>query len=91
MTEKDRLACEGYGFETGTDAFANCMMQLDRDRKSQVTATLENWRQSNIEQQRNQEAYRNPYEPVLKTPVRTTCTTRETGWGVDRQTECVTQ
>jgi len=26
--------CAGYGFKPGTDAFANCMMQMDRDEQA---------------------------------------------------------
>lgn len=31
-TDTDRETCSGYGFSEGTDAFATCMMRLDRDR-----------------------------------------------------------
>lgn len=39
-----KTACAGYGFKDGTDAYAACMMQMDRDaanedrRKRQVIA-----------------------------------------------------
>ena len=28
----DAEQCRGYGFRTGTDAFANCLQQIDLDR-----------------------------------------------------------
>lgn len=28
----DGEQCRGYGFRTGTDAFANCLQQIDLDR-----------------------------------------------------------
>lgn len=29
----DENACRGYGFAVGSDAFANCLLQLDLDRR----------------------------------------------------------
>lgn len=31
--DSDRSTCSGYGFTEGTDAFATCMMRLDRQRE----------------------------------------------------------
>lgn len=30
---EDRSRCDAYGFQRGTDAFANCVMTADRDRE----------------------------------------------------------
>jgi hypothetical protein len=30
---EDRSRCDAYGFQRGTDAFANCVMTADRDRQ----------------------------------------------------------
>lgn len=57
-TPAERLAtnqstCAGYGFKTGTDAYAACMMNLDldqqqqdRDRRQRIGAALSNMGQS---------------------------------------------
>jgi hypothetical protein len=34
----DRRTCAGYGFAEGTDAFSNCMMQADMNRKRDMAA-----------------------------------------------------
>jgi hypothetical protein len=31
---RDQQMCVGYGFAQGTDAFAQCMMELDLDRRA---------------------------------------------------------
>jgi hypothetical protein len=31
---RDQQTCRGYGFVEGSEAFANCMMQLDLDRRA---------------------------------------------------------
>ena len=31
---RDEQTCRGYGFVQGSEAFANCMMQLDLDRRA---------------------------------------------------------
>lgn len=33
---EDRSRCDAYGFQRGTDAFANCVMTADRDRQKRV-------------------------------------------------------
>lgn len=33
----DRQKCRSYGFQEGTDGFANCMMQLDQHRGSDAS------------------------------------------------------
>ena len=33
LHQRDQLACSGYGFQPGTEAFANCMMQRDLVRR----------------------------------------------------------
>jgi len=30
---EDRSRCDAYGFQRGTDAYANCVMTADRDRQ----------------------------------------------------------
>jgi hypothetical protein len=30
---EDRSRCDAYGFQRGTDAYANCVMTQDRDRE----------------------------------------------------------
>lgn len=64
MTPEQRRAadgqtCRNYGFKAGTDAFSNCLLQLDLDRRADTRA----W-------QNNQGLYATPmiiYRPV---PVR---------------------
>lgn len=36
--EQDQQTCAGYGFKPQTDAFANCMLQLNLDRRADVRA-----------------------------------------------------
>lgn len=31
---RDQQTCRGYGFVEGSEAFANCMLQLDLDRRA---------------------------------------------------------
>ena len=31
---RDQQTCRGYGFVEGSEAFANCMMQIDLDRRA---------------------------------------------------------
>jgi hypothetical protein len=43
MTAEQRLArdqqsCAGYGFRPGTEAFAQCMMNVDQGRKNRLAA-----------------------------------------------------
>jgi len=43
MTLEERRAldveqCRGYGFRTGTDAFAQCLQEIDRDRADERRA-----------------------------------------------------
>jgi hypothetical protein len=33
---EDRSRCDAYGFQRGTDAFANCVMTADRDRQKRI-------------------------------------------------------
>jgi len=33
---QDRSRCDAYGFQRGTDAYANCVMTQDRDRERRV-------------------------------------------------------
>lgn len=75
-------SCEGYGFKAGTDAYANCMMQLDIKE-----------RQADLEQRRRigdaiSEMGNRPYptvQPIYSTPQigprTTTCNSRNTGFG----------
>ncbi|SMO36733.1 hypothetical protein [Paracoccus laeviglucosivorans] len=35
--DSDRATCSGYGFTEGTDAFATCMMRLDRERERSLS------------------------------------------------------
>lgn len=35
QSSKDETRCAGFGFEQGTDAFANCMMQLSTQQGNQ--------------------------------------------------------
>jgi hypothetical protein len=46
MTPEERRAidnqtCSSYGFRRGTDAFANCLLDLDLDRRAASRAQLE--------------------------------------------------
>jgi hypothetical protein len=43
MTAQERLAsdqqtCVGYGFRPGTEAFAQCMMNIDQGRRNRLAA-----------------------------------------------------
>ncbi|WP_196257933.1 hypothetical protein [Pelagibacterium limicola] len=37
---RDQQTCRGYGFVEGSEAFANCMMQLDLDRRAAQRESL---------------------------------------------------
>lgn len=39
----DRRTCAGYGFAQGTDAFANCMMEADQNRKRNQAEQRQRW------------------------------------------------
>jgi len=63
--------CQSFGFKPGTDAFANCVLQMDqarvadaRDRRQRVGAALAQVGQA------QQRTYRQPV----------TCTAMRTGW-----------
>lgn len=36
--EQDGETCEGYGFKAGSDAYANCKMELDSRRSAKMAA-----------------------------------------------------
>lgn len=36
---RDQARCEGYGFQWGTDAFANCMYDINRQRDAAMLST----------------------------------------------------
>lgn len=38
---EDRSRCDTYGFQRGTDAFANCVMTADRDRQKRAERQYE--------------------------------------------------
>lgn len=37
---EDTESCTGFGFRPGTDAFANCRLQLEENRKAREIAAL---------------------------------------------------
>lgn len=38
LRARDEAACRGYGFRAGTDAFADCLLKLDLDRRAEFRA-----------------------------------------------------
>lgn len=38
----DQAKCAGYGYQSGTDKFANCMMKLDSRRQDQADSQHQN-------------------------------------------------
>ena len=38
----DQARCAGYGYQPGTDQFANCMMKVDMRRQDQADAQAQN-------------------------------------------------
>jgi predicted component of type VI protein secretion system len=38
----DQTKCAGYGYQPGTDQFANCMMKLDSRRQDQAASQQQN-------------------------------------------------
>jgi hypothetical protein len=47
----DQQSCAGFGFQPGTDAFANCMMQTSQQRAAQDAADQRAWQQRQAQQQ----------------------------------------
>ena len=47
----DQQSCAGFGFQPGTDAFANCMMQTSQQRAAQNAADQRAWQQRQAQQQ----------------------------------------
>lgn len=41
QARSDAAACEAYGFRPGTDAYANCLMTRDRDRRNAESDALQ--------------------------------------------------
>ena len=58
----DQNQCYGFGFEPGTDAFAQCMMGLHQDRAAAEAATNRYWSAQLAEQNRRREAQRDLYK-----------------------------
>jgi hypothetical protein len=57
----DQNQCYGFGFEPGTDAFAQCMMGLHQDRAAAEAASNRYWSAQLTEQNRRREAQRDLY------------------------------
>ncbi|MWV22147.1 hypothetical protein FVE89_09055 [Methylobacterium sp. 2A] len=57
----DQNQCYGFGFEPGTDAFAQCMMGLHQDRAAAAAASNRYWQAQLAEQNRRREAQRDLY------------------------------
>nr|WP_276081734.1 hypothetical protein [Methylobacterium sp. GC_Met_2] len=60
----DQNQCFGFGFEPGTDAFAECMMGLHQDRAAAEAATNRYWQAQRAEQSRRREAQRDLYKAM---------------------------
>lgn len=58
----DQNQCFGFGFEPGTDAFAECMMGLHQDRAAAEAASGRYWQAQRAEQNRRSEAQRDFYK-----------------------------
>lgn len=53
----DQAKCEGYGYQPDTDAHADCMMQLDRERQ---------WQQANAQRQADENRQREADRQAMK-------------------------
>ncbi len=46
QVSQDQSQCSSYGFQSGTPAFSNCMMQIDQRRRAQNAAdSAQLWQQ----------------------------------------------
>lgn len=60
----DQRQCYEFGFEPGTDAFAQCMMGLHQDRAAAEAASNRFWQAQRAEQNRREEAQRDLYRAM---------------------------
>ncbi|KKB77317.1 hypothetical protein VW29_18305 [Devosia limi DSM 17137] len=79
---EERLAnqnatCAGYGFKPGTDGFANCMMQMDRDEQADYRRRQQELSDSMYDMNRSMRMNR----PVI-------CNTVESPTGASTTTTC---
>lgn len=58
----DQGQCYEFGFESGTDAFAQCMMGLHQDRAAAEAASSRYWQAQRAEQARRDEARHDVYK-----------------------------
>jgi len=58
----DQNQCYTFGFEPGTDAFAECMMGLHQDRAAAEAASNRYWQAQRAEQNRRREAQHDLYK-----------------------------
>ncbi|SDM20521.1 hypothetical protein SAMN05216360_101184 [Methylobacterium phyllostachyos] len=58
----DQNQCYTFGFEPGTDAFAQCMMGLHQDRAAAQAASNRYWQAQLAEQNRRREAQQDLYK-----------------------------
>lgn len=58
----DQNQCYTFGFEPGTDAFAQCMMGLHQDRAAAQAASSRYWQAQIAEQNRRREAQQDLYK-----------------------------
>ena len=63
--------CQGYGFTPGTDAFANCRMQVFERNRAAAMGVLMNQRPVQVPQQQ-------PY--MIPRPTTTNCFTNSSGY-----------
>jgi hypothetical protein len=50
--QADQSACDGFGFQRGTTAYANCMMQQSAQRAAEDQAAMDRAAWQNAQQQR---------------------------------------
>jgi|GEM_PF-1444967 len=70
--------CRSYGFQPGTDGYANCRMNFANRQAATRTAVFESWMANQQAQQRNQPA---PY--MVPVPRQTNCTSAINGQTVN--------
>ena len=77
LLANQNATCAGYGFKPGTDAFANCMMQMDRDEQAEYRRRQQDLSDSMYDMNRSMRMNR----PVI-------CNTVESATGASATTTC---
>ena len=77
LLANQNAACAGYGFKPGTDGFANCMMQMDRDEQADYRRRQQELSDSMYDMNRSMRMNR----PVI-------CNTVESAAGTSATTTC---